>query len=91
MKKLKKFFKDNLKVTIVFVLGIVLPPTTVFAATILFASSEVSYDNSGGCLNFTNVQDAIDEINTNIQSCGEDAIYRFGESTWTINQDINHS
>ena len=62
MKKIKKFLLGNIKTVIAFALGLTISGVTVYSATILFASSEVSYDNTNSGLTSTNVQGAIDEI-----------------------------
>ena len=64
MKKVKKFLLGNIKTVVAFILGIIISGTTVYAATILFASSEVSYDNTSSGMSATNVQDALDELYT---------------------------
>ena len=56
---MKKIIKNNI---LGFILGIILTSTTTFAATILFQSNQVRYDNTTSGLTATDVQDAIDEI-----------------------------
>ena len=63
MKKIKKFLLGNIKPLIAFILGLIISGTSVYAA-ILFASSDVSYDNTSSGMSATNVQDALDELNT---------------------------
>lgn len=61
---MKKLIKSNIKLIIGILIGMVLSITTVYAATILFASNQVSYDNTTSGLSSTNVQGAIDELYT---------------------------
>ena len=64
MKKITKFLLGNIKTVVAFILGVIVSGTTVYAATILFASNEVSYDNTRSGMSVTNVQDALDELYT---------------------------
>jgi hypothetical protein len=60
LNKIKKFIMNNI---IGFIMGgIIFGSVGVYAATI--ASSAVSYDNSNSQLEATNVQEALDELNT---------------------------
>ena len=68
MKKVKIFIKNNIKTVIAFILGMIISGTGVYAATILFASNEVSYDNTSSGMTATNVQDALDELYTKANS-----------------------
>ena len=68
MKKVKKFLIGNIKTVVAFILGIIISGTTVYAATILFASNQVSYDNTSSGMSATNVQDALDELYTKAQN-----------------------
>ena len=61
---MKKLIKSNIKLIIGILIGMVLSITTVYAATILFASNQVSYDNTTSGLSSTNVQGALDELYT---------------------------
>ena len=62
MNRIKKFLKNNIKFIYGFILGVILTGTSTYAA-ILYASSDVSYDNlNSSGINSTNVQDAIDEL-----------------------------
>ena len=54
-EKIRKFLLKNIKIVISFVIGAVISGGAVYAATILFASNQVSY-------NSTNVQDALDNL-----------------------------
>ncbi len=58
--KIKLFFRKNLKLFI----GIIISGTTVYAATIIFNSNQVAYDNTRSEMSVTNVQDALDELYT---------------------------
>ena len=70
MKKIKNFFKKNIKLLIGLIMGIVIPGTCVYAATILYAANEVNFDNTNVNLKIvgtnndvTNVQEALDTLN----------------------------
>ena len=67
MKKVKKFLLKNIKPVLAFILGIIISGIGVYAA-ILYASSDVGYDNTGSGLTSTNVQDALDELYTKAQN-----------------------
>lgn len=64
MKKISSFLLNNKKFFLGIIIGIIISGGTVFAATILFASNEVSYDNTNSGMSATNVQDALDELYT---------------------------
>ena len=68
MKKIKKLLLGNIKTVVAFILGVIVSGTTVYAATILFASNQVGYDNTSSGLTSTNVQDALDELYTKAQN-----------------------
>lgn len=53
---------EKLKIVLAFILGIIISGSGVYAATILFNSNIVSYDNTSSGLTSTNVQAAIDEL-----------------------------
>ena len=59
MKKIKNFFKNNVKVVAAFVIGILISCVSVYAATIIGAG-EVSYTNNSQ----TSVQSALDQLYT---------------------------
>ena len=63
MKKIGNKIKQNAKTITAFVLGAILTGGTVYAATVL-PSSQVGYDNSTSGLAATDVQGALDELNT---------------------------
>ena len=69
MKRICKFIKSNFRVIIAFIIGIIVSGTGVYAATIIFNSNEVSFDNTNANLTLNNVavnnvQDVIDAIYT---------------------------
>ena len=64
---MKHFFKNNIKLIVAFILGLIISGGGVYATTILFNSNQVGYDNSNTNLQINNadvdnVQDAIDAI-----------------------------
>lgn len=58
--KIKSFIKDNKKIFIGILIGMLISSGSVYAASII--SKDVSYDNSNSKLTSTNVQGAIDEV-----------------------------
>ena len=75
---MKKFFRNNIKVIVAFIVGLIVSGTTVYEATSLYYSDTVGFDNSNAKLKkvgtnkeVDNVQDAIDAIyNKVINSSG---------------------
>lgn len=82
MKKIKKILKNNFKLIIAFIVGLLISWTSVYAATILFNSNEVSYNNSSSGLQAGNVQDALDELYTKAQSSGSSSGSSLKEIVW---------
>ena len=60
---MKDFLRNNLKVIIAFIIGVLVSGVSVYAAGELFASN-ITYDNSTSGLTSTDVQSAINELNT---------------------------
>lgn len=67
MKKIGNKIKQNAKIITAFVLGAILTGGTVYAATVL-PSSQVGYDNSTSGLAATDVQGALDELHTRVNT-----------------------
>ncbi len=63
MKKVRKIFKNNYKILIGLILGVIISVGGVCAATTI-AGSTVTYSNSSSGLSSTTVQGAIDELYT---------------------------
>ena len=59
---MKKVIKKNYKFILGVIIGLIWSSGIAYAATILFESSEVSYDNTTSGLSATNVQSALDEL-----------------------------
>lgn len=72
IKNIKAIFKNNIKIVIGFTIGLLIAGASVYAATIYFASSEVSYDDTkvSGTLGASTVQDALDELYDKAKNCG---------------------
>ena len=70
--KIKKLYKNNFKLVVAFILGLLIAGTGVYAQTVL-TSKEVVYDNTNSKLSSTNVKDAIDEVNTKATKKVEEA------------------
>lgn len=70
--RIKNIFKNNIKIVIGFTIGLLIAGASVYAATIYFASSEVSYDDTkvSGTLGASTVQDALDELYDKAKNCG---------------------
>ena len=86
MKKVKKFLLGNIKTVVVFILGLIIGGS-VYAATILFQSNIVGYNNAISGLSATNVQDALDELYDKANSCVN--INNMGTPTNYINYGSN--
>ena len=78
---MKKFFKNNIKPIITFILGLIVSGGGVYAATIIFQSDQVGFDNANAGITLNNqsvdnVQDAIDaiytKVNTDLNTCQTD-------------------
>lgn len=65
---MKKALKNNAKLLIGLIAGILVVTTTVYAE-IKMASSDVLYDNTTSGLTKTNAQDAIDELKAKVNNC----------------------
>ena len=63
MRKIKTLLKKNYKLLIGFIIGVLVFGSFVYASD-TFKSSDVSYDNKTSGLTSTNMQGAIDELNT---------------------------
>lgn len=63
MNKVKKIIKNNVKVFVGIIIGTMVTGTGVYAATVINAS-DVSYKNASSGMTSTNVQGAIEELNT---------------------------
>ena len=73
MKKITKFIKKNVKLLIGLIIGFVISGGSVYAATILYQSSNVGFNNTSAQLTkngvaVDNVQDAIEALSTKIPS-----------------------
>ena len=79
--------KNNIKLIIGILIGILIASTTVYAVTIIDAN-EVAFNNTTTSLNSTNVQDALDELHSNFIQ-GERMIYRNSSASWSLNQNIS--
>ena len=86
MKRVKRFIKSNIKLVVAFILGVIISGTGVYAA-ILYASSDVSYDNTSSGMSATNVQDALDELYTkaNYRKITGDGVTNIGFQTNSAN------
>ena len=88
MNKIKEFLLRNVKTVLAFILGIIISGTIVYAATILFSSDQVSYDNTASGINAATVQGAIDELYTKASNASiyreqicPGCVYRIGSDT----------
>ena len=62
MRKIVKFIKKNVFIIIGLIIGLVITIASTFYAEILFASNNVTFDNTSTTLTSTNVQATIDEL-----------------------------
>ena len=60
--KLRNFIKNNFKLVVAFTLGLLVAGTGVYAAVVI-TSKEITYEDNTS-IGATNVQDAIDKLNT---------------------------
>ena len=67
---MKKLFKENMKIIVAFLLGIIVTGGTVYAVSTITDSSEIAYDNSNSTLQATTVEDAITELSGKIGTGG---------------------
>ena len=70
--KIKKLYKNNFKLVVAFILGLLIAGTGVYAQTVI-TSKDLVYDNTNSKLSSTNVGDAIDEVNTKATKKVEEA------------------
>ena len=63
---MKKIWKDNAKLILSIAITIVIASSATFAATTMYDSNIVSYDNTSSGLRSTNVQSALDELYGNV-------------------------
>ena len=71
MSRIKKIFKNNIKLLILIIIMLI-SGIGVYAATIQYDSANVGYDNANSDSTSTNVQDAIDELDrmcTSVTNC----------------------
>ena len=76
MKRIKNFFKRNLKYSIAFIIGILVHLVVYASTTPLYTSNQIGYDNSNSGLEAENVKDALDALYNKAATCdfgsGED-------------------
>ena len=91
MKRIKNFFKNNVKVLVAFIIGILVSGVSVYAATVIGAA-EVSYTNNSQ----TNVSGALDTLYTRSNTwidpsnMGTPQYYAFGRyKGWCSSTDTN--
>ena len=63
---MKKIWKDNAKLILIVTIAVVLASGATYAATTMYDSNAVSYDNTASGLRSTNVQSALDELYGNV-------------------------
>ena len=88
---MKKVLKNNSKLIIGIILGLIWSMGIAYAATIYYASVNVSYDNTSSGLKATNVQDALDELyaNSDAYLAGLNAAHPIGSIFMTVNSNDN--
>ena len=89
MKKLKEIVKNNYKLIIGLIIGIVLSGTGVYAATVINAIN-VGYSNTTSGLTSTNMQDALDEAYQNTELKNRSNIveaYTYNSSTCVTGEE----
>ena len=63
---MKKIWKENAKLILIVTIAVVLASGATYAATTMYDSNIVSYDNTSSGLRSTNVQSALDELYGNV-------------------------
>ena len=81
-----KLLKNNKKLILGIIVGLVISIVTGVAAYTLYADS-IAYNNTTSGLTSTNLAGAIDELYTKCTK-DEKLIYRWTTTTWTTNQNI---
>lgn len=75
MKKIRKYIKENIRLIILIIIGLIVSASSVYSATILLQSDEVGYDNSttgfkdSNGNDVTDVKTALDELYAKANSC----------------------
>ena len=71
--RIKSMFKKHIKIVIGILIGLSITGGLVYAATIYYASTEISYDDTkvSGTLGASTVQEALDEIYEKAKNCGK--------------------
>lgn len=86
---MKQKIKQNKKVIVSFILGVLVSTTTVYATTIL-ASKDVYHDNSKSGGSYATVQGAIEELYDKVNSCSSQGNSNFIVA-YTYNQEKDAS
>ena len=87
---MKKIWKDNAKLIMAIFITIVIASGATYAATTMYDSNIVGYDNTTSGLRSTNVQDALDELYGNIAEVIINIKNLIGNSTLTTsNQTLS--
>ena len=89
MKKIKNIFKKNVKLVIGLVIGLAVSGTIfVYADTILYNGTQVSYDNTDVAIeksagvNVANVQEAIEALYQKAENAGPPCALKLGDYFW---------
>ena len=77
--KVKKIIKNNIKVLVAFILGVLVSGIGVYAVTV--ASSSVSYSNATSGSTSTTVKEALDELYDAAKSCKVKSV-SFADDSW---------
>ena len=83
---MKKIWKDNAKLILAIFVTVVIASSATYAATIMYDSNIVGYDNSTSGLRSTNVQSALDELYGNIADVILNIKNLIGNSTLTTSE-----
>ena len=76
-----KLLKNNIKLIVGFILGIIISSGVVYAVSTISDSSEITFDNTGTALSSTNVESALTELATKIGNGGTSQAVELGTNT----------
>jgi len=87
-----KLIKNNIRIIIGILIGLIISATTVYAAHAVFSSNQITYDNTTSELASTDTKGSLDELYTKASTCKKiknNKVYfsdhpeRKGDDVWT--------
>ena len=64
-----KLIKNNIRIIIGILIGLIISATTVYAAHAVFSSNQITYDNTTSELASTDTKGSLDELYTKASTC----------------------